>query len=384
LELRERNSEYPLMEQLGILGLTDPSQKLNSASVAGFSATSVPSGMRDRVRFPGEDNHRSLTQMAKTDLEAALQLLVDRAQYITGASGTAIALLENSSKMVCRASCGASAPAIGTLLQMDSGLTGESVRQKKLMRCDDVETDLRVNRESCRALRIMSVVVLPLLKEEQVVGLFELLSDKAYAFEERDMNAVERLGEMIQTALEVEPAAKPFYPLAAEPVKASSANAIAPSAPAVKTAAVKTAAVGSLELNVAKSESEFSESQSAGETVVPKNASVVVRDKFVLDLAPQDLKPIKPVDPGIIAQLHASIGKCASCGFPVSEGRKYCVECESSQPTEETTSVSAEAPDFLSSYSNQKQKNWFSRNIYWIGMVLVSLATAAFLVLRSK
>jgi putative methionine-R-sulfoxide reductase with GAF domain len=337
--------------------------------------------MRDRVRFPGEDNHRSLTQMAKTDLEAALQLLVDRAQYITGASGTAIALLENSSKMVCRASCGASAPAIGTLLQMDSGLTGESVRQKKLMRCDDVETDLRVNRESCRALRIMSVVVLPLLKEEQVIGLFELLSDKAYAFEERDMNAVERLGEMIQTALEVEPAAKPFYPLAAEPVKASSANVIASSAPTVKTAAA-----GSLELNVAKSksESEFSEPQSAGETVVPKNASAVVRDKFVLDLAPQDLKPVKPVDPGIIAQLHASIGKCASCGFPVSEGRKYCVECESSQPTEETTSVSAEAPDFLSSYSNQKQKNWFSRNIYWIGMVLVSLATAAFLVLRSK
>jgi putative methionine-R-sulfoxide reductase with GAF domain len=368
------------MEQLGILGLSnDPSQKLNSASVTGFPVTTVPSGMRDRMRFPGEDNHRSLAQMARTDLEAALQLLADRAQYITGASGAAIALLESSSKMVCRAACGASAPAIGTLLQMDSGLTGESVRQKKLMRCDDVETDLRVNRESCRALKIMSVVVLPLVKDGQVTGLFELLSDKAYAFEERDINAVERLGEMIQTAIEVEPAAKPFYPLSSElvstPIESTpAASAIASSFPiASAVAAADAPALNTSKPDISKPE----------EPLAPK--ATPARDKFVLDMASEEMKPVKPVNPEIVAQLHASIGKCASCGFPVSGGRKYCLDCESARSPEEVAApVSTEVPDFLSSYSNQKERNWFSRNIYWIGMVVVSLATVAFLVLRSR
>src|SRR5580693_2593719 len=43
-------------------------------------------------RFPGEDAGRSLAEMAHRDLDAALQLLAERAQYITGASGAAIAL----------------------------------------------------------------------------------------------------------------------------------------------------------------------------------------------------------------------------------------------------------------------------------------------------
>src|SRR5579862_161961 len=43
-------------------------------------------------RFPADDSSKSLTEMAQRDLEAALQLLAERAQYITGASGAAIAL----------------------------------------------------------------------------------------------------------------------------------------------------------------------------------------------------------------------------------------------------------------------------------------------------
>src|SRR3569832_2892936 len=44
------------------------------------------------MRFPGEDGGESLAAWARRDLEATLQLLADRAQYITGGSGAAIAL----------------------------------------------------------------------------------------------------------------------------------------------------------------------------------------------------------------------------------------------------------------------------------------------------
>src|SRR4029077_5345222 len=133
----------------------------------------------------------------RRDLEAALQLLAERAQYITGASGAALALRVGT-VVICRASAGPSAPEMGAEVQVKSGLTGESVRTRRVLRCDDAETDLRVNRESCRALGIKSVMVVPLIREQDVIGVFELLADRPFAFEERDITALERLAEMVQ------------------------------------------------------------------------------------------------------------------------------------------------------------------------------------------
>lgn len=153
------------------------------------------------VRFPGEDGGQSLAAMAQRDLIATLQLLAERAQYITGATGAAIALRDEG-EMTCRASAGTSAPEVGAHLQVDSGLSGESVRTRKTLRCDDAATDPRVNRESCEALGIASVVVMPLARGKEVIGVFELFSDKPNVFQARDITALERMGAMVFTAME--------------------------------------------------------------------------------------------------------------------------------------------------------------------------------------
>src|SRR6202011_5728469 len=44
------------------------------------------------LRFPGEDGGCSLADMAQRDLDAALQLLAERAQYMTEAGGAEMAL----------------------------------------------------------------------------------------------------------------------------------------------------------------------------------------------------------------------------------------------------------------------------------------------------
>jgi putative methionine-R-sulfoxide reductase with GAF domain len=163
------------------------------------------------MRFPGEDGGKSLAEMAERDLTATLQLLAERAQYITGASGAAIALRDHE-EMVCRASAGSSAPEVGAQLQVNSGLSGESVRTRQTLRCDDATTDERVNRESCEALGIRSVVVMPLLRGEDVIGVFELFSDQANIFETRDLAALERMGAMVHTALEHSAAALGLAP----------------------------------------------------------------------------------------------------------------------------------------------------------------------------
>ena len=167
------------------------------------------------VRFPGEDGGRSLAEMAERDLAATLQLLAERAQYITGATGAAIALRDHE-EMVCRASAGSSAPEVGTQLQVDSGLSGESVRTRQTLRCDDASTDTRVNRESCEALGISSVVVMPLLRGDEVIGVFELFSNQANVFETRDIAALERMGAMVHAALEHSAASLGLDPLPAD------------------------------------------------------------------------------------------------------------------------------------------------------------------------
>ena len=151
---------------------------------------------------PRGEGGPSLAEMAQRDLDAALQLLADRAQYITGASGAAIALRrDGKNDMLCRASSGSNAPELGALLSTEFGLSGESVRTRQALRCDDAERDVRVNREVCRQMGIASVVVMPVVNDDEVLGVFELFSGKANAFGTRDVSAVQRLSEMVETAV---------------------------------------------------------------------------------------------------------------------------------------------------------------------------------------
>src|SRR5271156_1374712 len=64
----------------------------------------------------GGDNSNGNRILDEAELGSALQLLVERAQYITGATGSAVALPQGE-EMVCRPSAGSSAPAVGARLQ---------------------------------------------------------------------------------------------------------------------------------------------------------------------------------------------------------------------------------------------------------------------------
>jgi hypothetical protein len=221
LQAGELESELELEVAHGGAGRLNPSVASPSVS-AGIAAANalaaagapVEAGWHVGPRFPGEDGGHSMAEMAQRDLDAALQLLADRAQYITGAGGAAIALRRDErNEMLCRASSGAKAPQLGALLSTESGLSGESVRTRMPLRCDNAEHDPRVNQESCRDLGIASVMIVPIMGEDrlghgQVLGVFELFSGQADAFAERDLSALQRLGEMVETAVKLARAAE--------------------------------------------------------------------------------------------------------------------------------------------------------------------------------
>jgi len=303
----------------------------NGPSNGDQPSASVPA--RERLRFPAEDGGKSLSEMAERDLDATLQLLTERAQYITGAAGAAIALREGD-EMICRASSGQSAPELGARLQVNSGLSGESVRTRQILRCDNAETDPRVNQESCRLLGIASVVVMPLMREQEVNGVFELLSDRAYAFEERDLAALERLAQMIQTAIEHAEAARRVQAEVGAEIES------APADPVTEGSPPETSLAGEAQPDV--------EEKNVEEKVEEQSETVVLPE-------------------------HGKIGKCQACGFPVSEGRKLCLDCEASEREKE--------PELLSQFAGQQQ-SWLRSHLYLIGAVLVAMLTVVLLMLR--
>jgi hypothetical protein len=146
-----------------------------------------------------------------SDLEAVLSLIVSRSQTLLRASGAAIALAEKKSVvpvsdqisqiMICRASAGESAPAVGAALQVGSGFSGECVRSGATLRCDDCETDDRVDRQSCRALGIRSILAVPIRTAENVIGLLEVFSAQPNAFRENDTTVLQRFAETLVVAV---------------------------------------------------------------------------------------------------------------------------------------------------------------------------------------
>lgn len=262
-----------------------------------------------------------MAQMADGDLDAALQLLADRAQYITGASGAAIALRRGEhSDMLCRASAGTCAPELGAILSMEYGLSGESVRTGCALRCDDAESDPRVNRQVCRQLGIASVVVMPIVSDRQILGVFELFSGKPRAFDERDLAALQRLSEMVETAVQHAVAAQKALP----PLDSVVPQPLQPqSAIQNRTAAPVESHVRLRDLEPVAIPSPAEKIEASGK---PLLWSAAIRTQRGAAATDDKISPV--TEPVPVPPMLRKLQKCQACGFPVSSGRTFCVECE--------------------------------------------------------
>lgn len=313
----------------------------------GLSSEEVRAAIARGLRFPSEDGGKSLAEMAQSDLDAALQLLADRAQYITGANGAAIALRRRGrNDMLCRASTGSGVPELGSLLSTEFGLSGESVRTRRPLRCDDAERDSRVNREVCRAMGIASVVVMPVANDEEVLGVFELFSSKRNAFGDRDLTALHRLSQMVETAVRLAQASENLTQKLKASVPAVTGNANLSKTP-------ETAVSAPPPQKMAKPVPPAPPVVAANaQPVLPRKEEIPVPRKEEIaprkEAAPQSAPPAKAEKPlfwtaashGVadeqaegedqshVPPMLRSLRKCQACGFPISSERMLCVECE--------------------------------------------------------
>jgi transcriptional regulator with GAF, ATPase, and Fis domain len=268
----------------------------------------------------------SMEEMAQRDLQVSLQLLAQRMQYITGASAATIALSEGKD-ILCRASAGPMATELEAPLRANPALITECIRQQQIICCNAAENGISADGTSYGTLGIKSLMVLPLIREAKVIGILELLSDRPQAFDDRDGTALEHLSEIVLTALERSDAAKWALANIANDDLLSSEKPALPS--------------------------EESSPSVVGVSSVPSAAAKRVE----------------------------KVHRCEACGFPVSEGRTLCVDCENARAAEESSGT---APAFLSQLVREQEQGWLQAHFYTIGTLLMVALTVVALMLKLR
>ena len=117
---------------------------------------------------------------------------------MAGLNASAVAIaMDVDDVMTCRARAGATAPEIGTPVQRERGITGECVRTGAMVRCDDTLNDPRVDAAVCEQLHIGSILVAPLLRNAEPVGIVEAFFVLPNSFDDVDVEFLQHVAQQI-------------------------------------------------------------------------------------------------------------------------------------------------------------------------------------------
>jgi hypothetical protein len=242
----------------------------------------------------------ALVQTATLEFISSMQLLAERARFLSGADGVSVALKQDGGLVYC-VSAGNAAEAISA-----------DVHKAPIANCLASAKPSVVAANTSRGQLVRAAV--PVMRQGEVAGFFELSAARS-SFSNEDLLAVSGLAEMVNTALDHKQAA------------------------------------------------EHARKQMLDFATPAKSASVT---PIAWHAAPQP--EAQPDSPASMPE-PLNVQSCQSCGFPVSEGRRLCVDCERNPNT---------APaQVLPLLETEKDASWISTHGYTIASVLVTALVAA-------
>jgi diguanylate cyclase (GGDEF)-like protein len=161
---------------------------------------------QDRMAPQTESELRAIIQTqaelatSDLDLNARLELIVERAQELTRSSAGVIELAEED-EMVHAVTTGEAGPYLGTRVKMDSSLSGLCVMEGRGLRSDDTSEDSRVDAEACRRVNARSMICVPFVHKGEPIGALKVYSPEARHFDGGDLETLEMLSELIAAQL---------------------------------------------------------------------------------------------------------------------------------------------------------------------------------------
>lgn len=134
------------------------------------------------------------------DLSRIMDLVTQRAQQITKAHGACLELLVGD-ELMYSASSGMAESYLGLRLSMKNSLSGECIHTRTSLICNNVDRDVRVNKEACHKIGLQSMIVTPLICEDDVVGVLKVLSSEVHYFTQESIQILELMSDLIAAAM---------------------------------------------------------------------------------------------------------------------------------------------------------------------------------------
>lgn len=135
-----------------------------------------------------------------SDIDKVMHRVVTRIPALTNGTGAIIELVEGDD-LVFRAASGPASEHIGRRLKFGGSLSAEAVRTRSVTRCDEADTDPRVDRTTCRLIGIHSMIIAPLMDGDRAIGALNTYGLRDHAFDDLDTYTVQLLAGMTSAAL---------------------------------------------------------------------------------------------------------------------------------------------------------------------------------------
>jgi GAF domain len=249
------------------------------------------------------DGSAAFIETASIEFFSSLQLLAERARFLTGAFGIAIALKKGRNFVYC-ASVGNS---------HEPGRTADT-QHVPVSTCITTAKPFVVS--SSASGEPQAKAAIPIVRQQQVAGFIELYA-KRPSLSPEDVTAATSLADLVTTALD-------------------------------HMEAVENANQRIMQVSPARLQ---------GETPIQWHAGNVHESPAQTTVSP-------PATPAPL-----DIHTCQSCGFPVSDGRTLCVECE-----QKPDAPRIRQPQLL---VTENDDSWISTHGYTIASLLVTALVAA-------
>ena len=141
------------------------------------------------------------SEIAAAELDlAGLQFVVERARSLSGASAAVIALPE-AGEMVYSAASATARVHLGDRYPLAASLGGLCLRERRVLCSEDCAVDSRVDSEICRRIGARSILCVPLVHREEVLGVLSAYASSPQHFDAGDARALELIGGAIAAHL---------------------------------------------------------------------------------------------------------------------------------------------------------------------------------------
>jgi diguanylate cyclase (GGDEF)-like protein/PAS domain S-box-containing protein len=137
---------------------------------------------------------------ADLDLDAFINLVVERMAILTNANGAVMEMVEGD-EIVYTAAAGTLTEHLGLRFKLNNSLSGLCLQSREVLNCIDTENDPRVNLKKCRETNTRAMVVAPLFNAGNPVGVLKIIASEPSAFTDRDLQTLRLMAGLIGAAI---------------------------------------------------------------------------------------------------------------------------------------------------------------------------------------